>query len=422
MRDTDRPMTTMQAVEGAFKCGSPSGGTGGLVIERCEPGVHVFTQQAAGLDVALARLPGPGAAILRLHTVCPYYTMFPLDFPFQALQSVRRGEWVLDPFCGRGTTTFAARLRGLPSVGVDSNPLAAAVAASKLVAPDLVEVVDIAREALSAPLRESVPAGRFWELAFHPETLAGLCKVRRRLLDQCSSEAEVFLRALMLGILHGPRQKGRPTYLSAQMPRTYATKPGPAVRYWERRGLLEPPSVDVLDVIERRAGFVLAALPPPASGAVIFGDSRSVDLRSPDGVGYSWIITSPPYFGMRTYRPDQWLRNWFLGGNPVVNYSSNGQVRHHTEQFATELGRVWRNVAGASRAGAHLVVRFGCLPCYSGNPGDLLLRSLVLSERPWRVLRVTDAGSARHGKRQAVQFGRAGDAASEIDIEAVLEG
>ena len=68
-----------------------------------------------------------------LNAVCPYYTMFPLAFPFGVLS--RRSQprqWVLDPFCGRGTTTFAARLLGLPSVGLDSNPLAAALAAAKL--------------------------------------------------------------------------------------------------------------------------------------------------------------------------------------------------------------------------------------------------------------------------------------------------
>lgn len=69
-----------------------------------------------------------------LNAVCPYYTMFPLEFPLRALQRRgRQNQWVLDPFCGRGTTTFAARLLGLPSVGLDSNGLAAALAAAKLV-------------------------------------------------------------------------------------------------------------------------------------------------------------------------------------------------------------------------------------------------------------------------------------------------
>lgn len=48
---------------------------------------------------------------LRLNAVCPYFTMFPLDFPYQHLLDAQPGEWVLDPFCGRGTTNYAARLR-----------------------------------------------------------------------------------------------------------------------------------------------------------------------------------------------------------------------------------------------------------------------------------------------------------------------
>ncbi|WP_338066098.1 DNA methyltransferase, partial [Hydrogenibacillus schlegelii] len=40
--------------------------------------------------------------------------MFPLDFPLSHLKEARREDWVLDPFCGRGTTLYAARLLGLP--------------------------------------------------------------------------------------------------------------------------------------------------------------------------------------------------------------------------------------------------------------------------------------------------------------------
>jgi hypothetical protein len=72
-------------------------------------------------------------SLLRLNAICPYFTMFPLDFPLDALAGARPHEWVLDPFCGRGTTLFAARLCGLGAVGVDVNPVATALAAAKLV-------------------------------------------------------------------------------------------------------------------------------------------------------------------------------------------------------------------------------------------------------------------------------------------------
>src|SRR5690606_41868113 len=71
-----------------------------------------------------SRRPGPPGAsspshadetVLSLNTVCPYYTMFPLEFPLARLARAKPGEWVLDPFCGRGTTMYAARLRGLRS-------------------------------------------------------------------------------------------------------------------------------------------------------------------------------------------------------------------------------------------------------------------------------------------------------------------
>jgi DNA methylase len=66
----------------------------------------------------IAKWPGDA---LRLNAICPYYTMFPLDFPLQQLATKPDAVRILDPFCGRGTTLYAARLVGLPSVGIDIN-------------------------------------------------------------------------------------------------------------------------------------------------------------------------------------------------------------------------------------------------------------------------------------------------------------
>src|SRR5262249_34411512 len=144
---------------------------------------------------------------------------------------------------------------------------------------------------------------------YHPDTLAEVCKLRTRLLEQCNTQAAVALRAVLLGILHGPVNKREPTYLSNQMPRTYATKPNSAVNSGGKGGLA-PKRVKVLDAARRRAAFTFASLPAPVGGAVFRADSRRLELP-PRRRRFRWVITSPPYYGMRSYFPDQWLRNWF---------------------------------------------------------------------------------------------------------------
>src|SRR5436309_7586807 len=119
---------------------------------------------------------------LRLNGVCAYYAMFPLSFPYRRLRTVKRGSWVLDPFCGRGTTNVSARLLGLPSVGIDSSPVATAIAAAKLCDVPPSRVMDECRRILldeRAPAH--VPTGEFWELCFHPQTLEEICKLRETL-------------------------------------------------------------------------------------------------------------------------------------------------------------------------------------------------------------------------------------------------
>lgn len=378
------------------------------------------TSHSAHAATPLHHLPPRTHPLLRLNHLCPYFTMFPLDFPFYSLARAQGEQWVLDPFCGRGTTNFAARLRGLPSVGLDSNPVAAAIAAAKLVSVTSGEVIELCRTILSeTPEPDDVPCGRFWELCFDPQTLVGICRIRHYLLEHCTSETEIALRAIMLGILHGPRLK-TPTYLSNQMPRTYATKPGPAVHFWEKRSL-RPPRIDVLEAVTRRARFSLSQVPPVVGGRVLCSDSRTVDPAMLGGP-FHWIVTSPPYFGMRSYRPDQWLRNWFLGGPGTVTYSQDGQLPHRgVDRFVAELARVWRRMAAVCAPQARLVVRFGALPSYPVDSTALLKRSLALADCGWRVLTVRSAGKAADGKRQAEQFRKVGRPIAEIDLYALLE-
>lgn len=330
--------------------------------------------------------------------------MFPLDFPLGILRRrAQPDDRVLDPFCGRGTTNFAARLLGLDSLGVDSSPIAAAVTASKLVSTTANDILYEARQIMSWAVQTQVPEGEFWNWAYHPEVLRGLCKFRASFLEDCTTPSRIALRGIVLGALHGPLQKKVATYLSNQCPRTYAPKPGYATRFWKDRGLV-PEYRDILEVIDGRARRYYERQ-TKGRGVVRLADSRSPDALLPSRSCdlYDWVITSPPYYGMRTYLPDQWLRNWFLGGTDSVDYGKKGQIAHSSpEVFADDLRAVWNNVGEVTHSTAKLVVRFGGISDRRAKPLDLLKESLRGSG--WRVSTVRQAGSARAGKRQADTF------------------
>ncbi len=341
-----------------------------------------------------------------LNGICAYFTMFPLAFPYGILRTqAAPGDVVLDPFCGRGTTNYAARLLGLPTFGIDSNPVAAAISEGKLANTSPDEVVTAARTVLdAAPAPQVLPTGDFWERAYHSDVLPQLCRLRDGLLRDCRSDARKALRALLLGALHGPQPKGEPSYFSNQAPRTYAPKPRYATTYWLRHGL-RPKPVDVLALIDQRARQYYGAETARARGTILLRDSRQPGsfaylLR---GQRARWVITSPPYYGMNTYLPDQWLRAWFMGGPPRVDYSTAGQVVHAAPRaYARQLRQVWRNVAEVCEPDAMLVIRFGGIHDRKVNPLALITGSLT--DSGWRVREIRSAGTATRGKRQALHF------------------
>jgi hypothetical protein len=206
-----------------------------------------------------------------------------------------------------------------------------------------------------------------------------LCCLRDELVSSCSTPVRKALRAIILGGLHGPMKKGGgSSYFSNQAPRTYAPKPRYAVGYWTRHRLA-PPAVDVIGIIRERAERYYARTMPAVPHCVREADSRDVRIMAECCAEYRprWIITSPPCYGLRTYIPDQWLRVWFLGEPPSVDYSYGQQLSHRSrDHFVSDLRTVWNNVASIAAKRATLVVRFGAINDRATDPREMLKQSL----------------------------------------------
>lgn len=345
----------------------------------------------------------------RLNSICPYFTMFPLDFPLGILKKhSKENDCVIDPFCGRGTTNFAARLLGLDTIGIDASCVAAAATQARLVAPTPEEIINSVQTILGSRKKVAQPPrGKFWRMAYHPEVLQELSKIREALLKgSMEKHIAAALRGIILGALHGPMGQTKKSYFSNQCLRTYGPKPAYAVKFWKKHKL-SPPRVNVIEIIAERAHRYYGNALPHVRGSAFLGDSRkkATIMHACNMVDkIDWVITSPPYYGLNTYLPDQWIRNWFLGGPETVAYASTGQLTHNSRSmFLDDLREVWKNIGTQCKPKAKLVARFGAIRSrLVEDPAQFIASSF--DSTGWKTMDIRNADNANQGKRQANTF------------------
>mgnify|MGYP001765804411 CR=1 FL=1 len=296
------------------------------------------------------------------HSICPYFAMFPEQFVEQQLLSYSSpGDLVFDPFCGRGTTIFEALLRNRRAAGSDVNPVAACIARAKATAPnfsDIVTRIDELEDKYSVKPDEQALLTPFFYSCFEAETLSEIIYMRSN-LNWEGNDADCFIAAVMLGILHG--ESHRSEYcLSNRMPRTISTKPDYSVKWWGERNLI-PPRRPVFDTLRKAVAFRYRMPPAERRGIVRLADARTAASTFPELNGQvRLVVTSPPYLDTTDYSEDQWLRLWFLGGNPRPELRKNRDDRHTQKAlYWTFLREAWAGLQPLLSHEATVVIRIG---------------------------------------------------------------
>lgn len=298
----------------------------------------------------------------RFHSICPYFAMFPETFVEKHLAASPYDGVVFDPFCGRGTTVFQSLLQGRDAAGGDLSPVAACISGAKCTPPTqsaakarLAELRRGFRDPGDAPFPSEIEP--FFGLCFHRDTLGQILYLRS-VLDWRGRGDDRFIATLCLGALHGESHRS-PNYFSNRMPRTISTKPDYSVRWWRRHGYAAP-ARDVFEILERMLEYRFRTPPPERTGRVRLADARHAGAAFPSLTGrVTDIVTSPPYLDTTNYREDQWLRSWFLGGEPAVP-RGRGDDRHYSKDLYWEFLRSsWRGLASLLAERARLVVRVG---------------------------------------------------------------
>jgi DNA methylase len=356
------------------------------------------------------RLWGPA-----LHPMCSYLASFPaaLAHAFVGRYS-RRGDVVLDPFSGRGTTPLQACAEGRVGVGNDLNPFAHLLTAAKVepaaradtatrvaslrlgwaaAAPDWIGLAEAvaARDpgvlvpaAGDGPLAspsEGVPAEV--AVAFHPRTLAQLLFVRASL--HLADRTDRFIAAALTGILHGKSA----SYLSPLMPNTFSMAPR-YVREFAARTAFAAPERDVFVGLERKLARLQREPLPTTAGIALLGDARDAAARAraalqsrglPDRARL--VVTSPPYLRVVKYGYYNWLRTWLLGFDARAIDATLDDA-HHREPYLAFLREVLLDLRSILADDAVIVLVIGDVETDRGRPlrGDAGLR---LAERVWEA-------------------------------------
>ncbi len=258
-----------------------------------------------------------------------YYAMFPQSFIHEAVINLTKpGETVLDPFCGRGNGPYTATVLGRSAVGIDVNPIAWLFAAAKLqpaATPDLV-TARLSEIANARRPKDKRSRNRFESMIWAPSVRA-LLKAARRELDWKNSVVDRTLMAFIT--LHMQDKQGGG--LSNSMSPTIAYSPTYAVKWWTQKGLLKPPEVEPVvlleDKIRRRYQY---GVPEQATGTVLLGDSRQ-ELPKLNNTNAALLITSPPYCGVTDYWNDHWIRLWMLGHPFRKNWQKSARFENQKE-------------------------------------------------------------------------------------------
>jgi len=245
-----------------------------------------------------------------LHYVILLPDSFPPELPAFFLRKYsRRGETVLDPFSGSGTSALEAALAGRVAYASDANPLCVKVTRAKLEPVDIPEVT-LWLQALNL----SRPIGlEQYRKIFSPfydiDTFREIVNLRSRLNEQKDRTAR-FVELIALSLLHGHTAGYFSVFSFPQISLSSADQ----ARMNDKRCQSPEYRAVVPRLLRKAAMAVRDGLPSILKQTAAYNRLAQADARDLSYVPSSsvdLVITGPPLPGGHDYTPDLWLKSWF---------------------------------------------------------------------------------------------------------------
>jgi hypothetical protein len=311
-------------------------------------------------------------AASRLHEIS-YRACFKPQLPrFFIERLTEPGDWVHDPFMGRGTTLLEAALLGRVPCGCDVNPLSLVLVRPRLRPPTLEQ---IRARLAEIDFKDSAEQPEDLLVFFHPETLREIAALKKYLLGRGALDpVDEWIALVALNRLTGH---------SAGFFSVYTLPPNQAVSVKSQRKInadrhQTPPRRSVPALIFKKSRILLSDCDPAMRARLRGAAEKSLLLNQPAHAtaqipagSVSLVVTSPPFLDVVDYAGDNWLRCWFLGIDPK---GVKLTVPKKLDEWRREMTAVFRELRRVLRPGGRVAFEVGEV-----RRGEIKLEETVLS-------------------------------------------
>lgn len=252
------------------------------------------------------------------------------------------GNWVYDPFMGRGTTLVEAALMKRNVMGNDINPLS-----RLLVEPRLHHVTyqDVYTLLMSIPLDEKTSYPQELLAFYHPDTLQKLMALKNWIhshyeaCDQHHKAVLDWIRMVAINRLAGHS----PGFFSGRtMPPNQAVSIEKQREFNKKFG--PPPKRDVKEIILKKTRSLFRKGTLTHTPHYQLGTSKAWNTPWIKDGTVDLVVTSPPFLDVVNYKQDNWLRCWFSGIDPHhISIDTPSNINQWTEKIhltLLELARI----------------------------------------------------------------------------------